>query len=256
MAKIIKALQSEGGFSVSEEPIIDVDRNVLKANSVQVVNNTFADAIKTEFISFNKANDTTTSVTLEPLESVAANTIVFSKSDIVLSWKGYVVAQYSANASDNTAIITLTNHGLSEGDSVTLIFDAQGSLNDGTYTVTSVQDENVVLVDCANIFDNVSPIVNGTVEYTQYGLYWELSAEVSTTCLSDASQTLILAGVSKTILKDNIPLGHTWDIEPFINNTTKEFGYQITITSNGSIELQSDGVECVGFVTNVSAVRD
>ena len=46
MAKILKSLQSEGGFSVSEETIIDSTRNILKANSVQVVKSTFADANK------------------------------------------------------------------------------------------------------------------------------------------------------------------------------------------------------------------
>lgn len=256
MAKILKSLQSEGGFSVAEETIIDPQRNVIKANSVEVVNNIFADAYKKEFITFNTANDTTSSVNLNNFTSVPASTIVFSKANVVLTWKGYAIGQYNVNANSSIARITLDGHGLNIGDSVTLTFDPQGSGSDGTYTVTDVIDTSVFDVDTGIIFNPVASIVNGVVELENYGLYWEYSVEVTTTCLSDSSNTLSLAGVSKTILKDNVPVGHTWNINPVINNTAKTFGYQVSISSNGTLENHGSGVDCVGHITVVSSGRE
>jgi len=256
MAKILKSLQSEGGFSVSEETIIDSTRNILKANSVQVVNNTFADANKIEFIGNNLANDTNATVTLDPSQTINANTIVFSKTSSLITWKGYPVGQYNVNLGDTTASISLENHGFAQGDSITLQFDAAGSVADGTYTVTSVIDDTNFTVNTGIVFDAVSAIVNGSVEITSYGLYWEYSLELSTTCLSDSTNNLSLAGTSRTVLKDNVPPGHTWEIEPIVNNVNKTLSYQITITSNSSIELQGSGAECMGFISNVSAIRD
>ena len=74
--------------------------------------------------------------------------------------------------------------------------------------------------------------------------------------MSDSTNNLSLAGVSKTVLKDNVPPGHVWEIEPIVNNVNKTLSYQVTITSNASIELQSNGAECMGFISNVSALRD
>lgn len=256
MAKILKSLQSEGGFSVSEETIIDSTRNILKANSVQVVKNTFADANKIEFIANNLANNTNSTVTLDPEQTIDADTIVFSKASSLITWKGYPVGQYNVNIGDTTASISLENHGFSQGDSITLQFDAAGSVADGTYTVTSIIDDTNFTVNTGIVFNAVNTIVNGSVEITSYGLYWEYSTEVSTTCMSDSSNNLSLAGVSKTVLKDNVPPGHVWEIEPIVNNVSKTLSYQITITSNASIELQSNGAECMGFVSNVSALRD
>ena len=256
MAKILKSLQSEGGFSVAEETIIDPDRNILKANSVEVINNIFSDAYKKEFITFNTANDTSSSVNLNNFTPVSASEIVFSKANIVLTWKGYSIGQYNVNANSSIARILLDNHGLSIGDSVTLSFDVQGSGSDGTYTVTNVLNNSTFEVDTGIIFNPVASIVNGIVELENYGLYWEYSVEITTTCLSDSSNILSLAGVSKTVLKDNIPVGHVWNINPVVNNTTKTFGYQVSISSNGSLENHSSGVDCVGLISNVSSGRE
>lgn len=256
MAKFIKPFQSEGGFSVAEESIIDEERNILKANSVQVVNSLFANADKQEFISFNRANDTNTTVNLEDFTDVAASTVLFSHSNVILTWKGYVIAQYSANAASSIATISLNNHGFEQGDSITIAFDASGSGSDGTYTVSEVVDDSVFRVDTGIVFDPAQSIIGGTLEITSLGLYWEYSTEISTTCLSDSSNNLTLAGISKTILKDNVPLGQEWIISPTVNNTEKTFGYQVQITSNGTLENQGAGVECVAFITNVSAIRD
>jgi hypothetical protein len=256
MAKILKPLQSEGGFSVSEESIIDPDRNILKANSVEVVNNTFSDAVKKEFISFGKATNLTSTVNLENFSTLSANQIVFSKANILLSWKGYSIAQYNVNANSSVARILLDNHGLSQGDSVTLFFDASGQANNGTYTVTNVVSNSIIDVETNIIFNPSQSIVNGSVELRNYGLYWEYSLEIITTCLSDSSNNLTLAGVSKTVLKDNVPVGHVWSVYPIVNNTQKTFGYQVDISTNGSLEDYSTGVECVGFVSNVFSDRE
>ena len=256
MAKILKPLQSEGGFSVSEQSIIDPDRNILKANSVEVVNNSFADAVKKEFITFNTVTDLETTVNLDPFTNVSANSIVFSKANVLLTWKGYIIAQYNANQNSSIANILLGNHGFSQGDSITLSFDNQGSGSNGTFTISQVLDDNNFRVDTGVVFDPAQSIVGGQVEITNPGLYWEYSAEIITTCLSDFNNELSLAGVSKTVLKDNTPTGHEWNVFPIINNTNKTFGYQVDIISNASLQLQGNGLECVGFITNVSTVRE
>lgn len=256
MAKILKPLQSEGGFSVSEESIIDPDRNILKANSVEVVNNLFADASKKEFITYNTATDAAATVNLDPFANVAANTIIFNRANILLTWKGYPIGQYNVNANSTIASISLDNHGFSEGDSITLAFDAQGSGSDGTYTVETIIDDSNFTVDTGIVFNPSQSIVNGVVEITSYGLYWEYSVDVVTTCLSNSLNELTIAGVSKTVLKDNVPVSHIWGVTPIVNNTEKTFGYQIDVTTNGTLENQGTGVECVAFITNVSTVRE
>jgi hypothetical protein len=256
MAKILKPLQSEGGFSVSEESIIDPDRNILKANSVEVVNNTFADATKKEFITYNTATNSSPTVNLNPFFPVGTSSIVFSKANVLITWKGYPIAQYNVNANSPIATITLDNHRLSQGNSISLIFDNDGSVADGTYTVTSVINNSTFTVNTGIVFNPSQSIVNGTVEITSYGLYWEYSAEVVTTCLSDENNNLTLAGVSKTVLKDDVPVGHTWNVVPTANNTEKTFGYQVEINTNGDLEFRSAGVECAAFITNVSSTRD
>lgn len=256
MAKILKSYQSDGGFSVAEETIIDPQRNVLKANSIEVVNNSFFDASKKEFITFNTANDVSTTVNLNNFTTVNTSEIIFSKASIVLSWKGYSIAQYNVNANSSIARITLDGHGLSIGDSVTLSFDQQGSGSNGTYTVTNVINDVVFDVDTGIVFNPIESIVNGNVELENYGLYWEYSIEITTTCLSNSTNILSLAGISTTILKDNIPPGHTWEVYPTINNVTKQFGYQVNISSNGTLENHSSGVDCVGFITNVITGRE
>jgi hypothetical protein len=256
MAKILKPLQSEGGFSVSEESIIDPDRNILKANSVEVVNNTFANAFKKEFITFNTATDTITTVNLDPFADIAADSISFSRANILLTWKGYPIGQYNVNVNSPIASILLDNHGLSQGDTITLAFDPEGSANNGTYTVSSVINDSNFTVNTGVVFNPSQSIVNGTVEITSYGLYWEYSVDVTTTFLSDTSNNLTISGVSKTILKDNIPVGHNWQVTPVVNNIQKTFGYQVDISTNGTLENQSGGVECVAFITNVTTTRD
>lgn len=256
MAKILKPLQSEGGFSVSEESIIDPDRNILKANSVEVVNNTFVTANKKEFITYNTATDAEKSVNLNPFQNISANTILFSKANILLTWKGYVSAQYNVNANSSIATITLDGHGFSQGQSISLLFDTQGAASNGTYTVLNVVNNSVFTVDTGIIFNPSQSIVNGYVEITSYGLYWEYSAEITTTCLSDSSNTITIAGISTTILKDNIPVNGEWIILPTANNTNKSFGYQVSVSTNGTLEAYGNGVECVAHISNVSAVRD
>ena len=52
MPKILKSVQSDGGFSVSDETIIDPTRNIIDANSVKVLDISNSRTFKKEFIVF------------------------------------------------------------------------------------------------------------------------------------------------------------------------------------------------------------
>ena len=52
MPRVLKSLQSEGGFSVRESTIIDPNRDIIDANSVKVTNVLNATAFKKELVGF------------------------------------------------------------------------------------------------------------------------------------------------------------------------------------------------------------
>ena len=87
-------------------------------------------------------------------------------------------------------------------------------------------------------FDAVNPIINSPLEISvPYGQSWELSLKDRTTVLSDNANNLTLAGVLTSVTKDNVPPGHTWTVIPLVNNSNQTFGYQVSISANGTRKL-------------------
>lgn len=252
----LKPLHSDAGFAVAEDTIIDSSRNVVAANSVEVVNSSFTTSYKKEFITYNTANDTTSTISLDNFENIASNRICFSSANALLTWKGYPIGTYVVNANESIVTVTLSGHGLSAGDSIDIIFDAAFSAQDGTYTVVEVLSSSSFTFDTSVVFDPISPIVNSLLEISSYGDTWEYSIKVETTILSDEFNNLTLAGISKSITKENIPPGHSWSVSPQVNNANQTFGYQVSISSNGTLENYSSGVKATAHVINVLAQRE
>ena len=94
------------------------------------------------------------------------------------------------------------------------------------------------------------------MEISSYGDSWEYSLKIETTILSDNSNNLTISGIAKTITKESIPPGHTWNVIPQVNNSNQTFGYQIAISSNGSLENISSGVKATAHITNVLAQKE
>jgi methionine aminopeptidase len=72
--------------------------------------------------------------------------------------------------------------------------------------------------------------------------------KVETAILSDSSNNLSIAATSTSIVRDNIPPGHTWTIEPLVNNTTKEVTFTPSYTANSTIELRGNGIRWSGKI--------
>lgn len=252
----LKPLQSEAGFSVAESTIIDSTRNIRAANSVEVVNSSFTSSYKKEFISYNTANNTNSTVDLNNFEPISANRICFSSSNTLLTWKGYPIGSYNVNANESLVTVSLPNHGLSAGSNINIIFDPLYSSQNGSYVVSEVLSSSVFTFDTGVIFDPLNPIVNSLLEISSYGDSWEYSIKVETTILSDSLNNLSIAGISKTVTKENIPPGHVWMVIPQVNNSNQTFGYQVSISSNGSLENLSTGVKVTAHITNVLAQRE
>ena len=256
MPRVLKSLQSEGGFSVRESTIIDPNRDIIDANSVKVTNVLNATAFKKEFVGFATLNDTTSSASLEPAHVIARNKVAFSNVFAIATWDGYPIGLYVINANESIVSISLSDHGLTTGDSIVASFDSSGSSANGTYQVVVVDSDNFT-------FDITTPInssdpTTGTVEFTNYGRKWETAIKIETAILTDdvADQTLSIAAVSATIVRDNVPPGHTWTLTPSVNQTTKEFSFQASVSSNGTLESLGTGIRWVGNVTAVVTERD
>ena len=253
----LKPLHSDAGFAVAEDTIIDSGRNVTAANSVEVVNSAFTSASKKDFISYNTANDTSSTVTLDDFVNLPANRVAFSQADCILTWKGYPLASYNVNANESVVTVTLPDHGLVAGQNVTVIFDAPNSSQDGTYAVSEVISSSVFTFFTGTVFDAVNPIINSPLEISvPYGQSWELSLKIETTVLSDNANNLTLAGVLTSVTKDNVPPGHTWTVIPLVNNSNQTFGYQVSVSANGTLENYGSGVQCIAHITNVIAQRE
>lgn len=251
----LKPLHSDAGFAVAEDTIIDASRNVVAANSIEVVNSSFTTSYKKEFITYNTANDTSSTISLDNFESIASNRICFSSANALLTWKGYPIGSYTVNANESLVTVTLSGHGLAAGNSIDIIFDETFSAQDGTYTIVEVLSPSIFTFDTGVVFDPINPVVNSTLEISSYGDTWEYSIKLETTILSDAANNLTLSGIAKTITKENIPPGHSWNVIPQVNNSNQTFGYQVAISSNGTLENYSDGVKATAHVSNVLAVR-
>lgn len=253
----LKPLHSDAGFAVAEDTIIDSNRNVTAANSIEVVNSSFTTASKKEFITYNTANDTSSTVTLDNFQNLSANKVAFSTANCILTWKGYPIGSYNVNANESIVQVTLSDHGLSAGDSVTVIFDAAYSAQDGTYTVVEVLSSSVFTFDTSVVFDPLNPVVASLLEISApYGQNWELSLKIETSILSDGANNLTTSGILKSVTKDNTPPGHVWDVIPLVNNSNQTFGYQISASSNGTFENYGTGVQCIAHISNVIAQRE
>jgi hypothetical protein len=252
----LRPLQSEAGFSVAEETIIDSSRNVVKSNSIEIVNTTYPTASKKEYISYATANDINSTPTVSPSVLIPANNILFSNATLLLTWEGYPTAEYTVNTNSTLVQVNLTGHGLSAGDTITVVFDSQGSVNDGTYTVLEIVNSSTFTFNATEIFNPESPIVGGEIEITSYGRYWEYASELKTSILSDSSNNLTLSSWIKSTTKENIPPGHVWEVGPIVNNTSKEFSYSFSISSTGSLENYGSGVKAVIKIDNVLAERE
>ena len=205
--KIVKSFQSEGGFSVKEATIIDENRHVIDAASVKVQDGANTRTFKKEYIVHASLNDATTSAEMTPTHTVGADRIVFVTGFMLGTWKGYPVASYSVGANDPTVTVTLANHGLSQGDSITIEFQSPYLSSNGTFTVASVVDLNTFTFTTTNPLNVNNPIVGAFLEVTSYPLNWEQAIKIESAVLSDTLQQLTIAAQSKTVVKDSTPPG-------------------------------------------------
>lgn len=256
MARVLKSLQSEGGFSVKEATIINADRDIIDANSVKVTNVLNTTAFKKEYVAFATLNDTIGSTALNPAHVIDRNKVAFITTFAIGTWDGYPIGEYTINANESIVSISLDNHGLTTGDSITAIFDTAGSAANGSYQIVVVDVDNFTF-DIGTPIDAVNPTL-GTVEFTNYGRKWEYAIKIESAVITDdaADQTLSIAALSSNIVRDNVPPGHTWTLVPSVNQTTKEFSFQATVSSNGTLESVGTGVRWVGNVMAVVTERD
>ena len=241
MAKILKSLQSDGGFSVSESTIIDAQRNIIDAHTIKVQNNSNDKTFKKEFIAHSLLNNSNTSVVLSPGHEIDSNRIVFVTGFLLGTWEGYPIVEFTSNANSVIVTCTLNGHGLTTGDSISVEFEnsTYSSFNN-TYTVT-VTNESTFTFETLTPLDANNPVLNETLEITNLGGTWEYAVKIESAVLSDASQILTTAAHAITVVKDNLPPGHSWSISPTVNNVTKEFSFLSSVSSNGNLELRGSG---------------
>lgn len=256
MARVLKSLQSEGGFSVKEATIINADRDIIDANSVKVTNVLNTTAFKKEYVAFATLNNAVGSTSFVPAHVIDRNKVAFISTFAIATWDGYPIGEYTINANESIVSISLDGHGLTTGDSISAIFDSSGSAANGSYQVVVVDVDNFTF-DIGTPIDAVNPTL-GTVEFTNYGRKWEYAIKIESAVITDdvADQTLSIAAISSNIVRDNVPPGHTWSLVPSVNQTTKEFSFQATVSSNGTLESVGTGVRWVGNVMAVVTERD
>lgn len=255
MAKILKSLQSDGGFSVAESTIIDPQRNVIDVNTIKVLNNSNDKTFKKEYISHAELNNTNPSVVMTPGHVVEADRIVFLTGFFLGSWEGYPIVEWTANANSPILSGTLSNHGFTTGDNIAIeLTNPAYSAANGTYPVT-VTGVSTFTVELAAALDQNNPILNETYEITNLGSNWEYAVKIESAVLSDPSNVLTAAASSITVVKDNVPLGHSWSITPDVNNTTKELSFATSVSTNGSLELRGTGIKWAGKIEIVYTQR-
>lgn len=255
MTKILKSFQSEGGFSIDESTIIDSQRNIIDAHTIKLLNNSNNKTFKKEFISHSTLTNANPSVALDPGHEVEADRIIFVTGFLLGTWEGYPIAEFTSNANSLFITCTLNGHGLTTGDTISVEFTnpAYSSFNN-SYTVT-VTNSSVFTLDVPTPLDQNNPVLNETLEITNLGSNWEYAVKVESAVLSDSTQTLDTAAHAVTIVKDNIPPGHSWNVSPTVNNVTKEFSFLSTVSSNGDLELRGSGVRWCARVEIVYTER-
>lgn len=255
MPKILKSVQSDGGFSVADETIIDPTRNIIDANSVKVLDNSNDKTYKKEFIVHGSLDNGNVSLEMTPTHTVESDRIVFVSGFMLGTWKGYPVAVFTANANSAEINCTLSNHGLTTADVISVEFAAPYTGSNGNYAVTVVDDDEFTFTVGAPLDAN-NPVLAQSVEITSYGLNWEFAVRIESAVLSDSNTDLSLAAVSKDIVKDNVPPGHIWDINPIVNNTTKIVTFTPSVTTATDLELRGNGIRWSGKVELVYTERN
>jgi len=253
--KIVKSFQSEGGFSVKEETIIDENRHIIDAASVKVQDGTNTRTFKKEYIVHTSLSDATKSAEMTPTHTVGADRIVFVTGFMLGTWKGYPVASYNVGANDTTVTVSLANHGLSQGDSINIEFQSPYLTSNGSFTVASVVDLNTFTFETATALNVNNPIIGEFLEITSYPLNWEQAIKIESAVLSDTLQQLTIAAQSKTVVKDSTPPGQTWDINAIINNTTKVLTFTPSVIGN-QLQLRGNGIRWSGKVEIVFTERN
>lgn len=252
----LQSFQSEGGFSVTEATIIDADRNIIDAHTVKVLDNSNSRTFKKEYMSHFTSISANASGEMLPTHEVEADRIVFLSGFILASWVGYPVAIFNANANSTTVSCALSNHGLTTGDIIIVDFlnNSRDSSN-GSFTVTVIDDGNFTF-DTLSPLDVNAPVLQENLEITSYPLNWEYAIKVESAVISDTTQVLTIAAIANTIVKDNIPPGHTWTVSPSVNNTTKVLTFTPAVSSNAGLALRGSGVRWSAKVEIVYSERN
>ena len=254
MAKILKSLQSEGGFSVAEATIIDENRNIIDAHTIKVLDNTNNKTFKKDYIIHGTLDDNNTSLEMTPTHFVEADRIVFVSAFLLGTWSGYPIAIYNSNANSTTINCELEDHGLTDGQLISVEFANPYTSFNGDYNITLIDDDNFYFSIGAPLDVN-NPVLLNELEITSYSQTWEYAVKVESAVLSNSSNTLTLAATSKSVVKDNVPPGHSWDIVPVANDSTKSLTFTPSFTSNTSVELRSSGIRWSGKVEIVYTER-
>ena len=255
MPKILKSVQSDGGFSVADETIIDPTRNIIDANSVKVLDISNSRTFKKEFIIHGSLNNANVSLEMTPTHPVSFNRIVFVSGFMVGTWTGYPIAVYTANANSTLVECTLANHGLTTGDVISVEFAAPYLSSNGNFTVTVVDDDEFTFNTSSPLNVN-SPVLAQSAEITSYSATWEFAVKIESAVISDSVNNLSLAAVSKDIVKDSVPPGHVWDINPIVNNTTKIITFSPSVTTSTDLQIRGNGIRWSGKVEFVHSERN
>lgn len=259
MAKVLRSLQSEGGFSIAESTIIDPQRNIIDVHTIKVLNNANDKTFKKEFISHSTLTDSNPSVVLDPGHSVESDRIIFMTGFLLGTWEGYPIVDFTANANSTNVSCSLSNHGLVDGDTISIVFDnASYTAFDTSYTVT-VTDDNNFTITTATPLDINNPVLSEIFEIETLNSNdignWEYAVKIESAVLSNDVQTLTTAAHSVTIVKDNVPPGQVWTVSPTVNNVTKELSFLSSVATNGTLEKRAGGIRWCAKVEIVYTER-
>ena len=173
MAKILKSLQSEGGFSVAEATIIDENRNIIDAHTIKVLDNTNNKTFKKDYIIHGTLDDNNTSLEMTPTHLVETDRIVFVSAFLLGTWSGYPIAIYNSNANSTTINCELEDHGLTEGQLISVEFANPYTSFNGDYNITLIDDDNFYFSIGAPLDVN-NPVLLNELEITSYSQTWEM----------------------------------------------------------------------------------
>jgi hypothetical protein len=253
--KILRSLQSEGGFSVAEATIIDENRNIIDANSVKVLSNTNSKTFKKEYIAHATLTNTTTSTEMIPGHLVESNRIVFLTGFMLGTWFGYPVINWSVGSNSTLVNCTLQNHGLVNNELISVEFEAPYTSFNGNYNVIVI-NSNTFRFNTVAPIDINTPVNNQSAEVVSYGSSWEYAAKIECAVLSDSSNTLTLSATNLTVVKDKVPAGQTWAIVPVVNNSTKQITFTPSVSTNSDLEMRGNGIRWSGKIEIVYTERN